>query len=411
MDVVAAYPRRGAPRQGRPRPREPVHPGWHRCDGRAELRPLAPAGARSISTGSPSCGAGTARTARSSSARGCPIPRRWSRSSRAFPGPRHGLTHGGLATDPQPRDDRRQPRYRLARGGRLPPLLVEDAIVEIASVRGRGRSRSRRFSWASSERALTRRARHRCSAHAERCAADIHEGRHAERDGDLRLLARPSGGHRAGRGSCGVRVGGTGTDARPGAARRGRLGARAGGRGGAADRRCSWHRGLPTPCARGARGPGARAGASHEDRSSRSTATRTRPTCGAARACSTSFASGSGSRARKTPVSRESVARAPSCSTGSSSCACLVLGAQADGHELVTVEGIAEDGGSTGCRRRSSRRARSSAASAPRVDRRHRRPPRPLTLTERRRDPRGALGERLPVHGVRTDLRCGSQGG
>ena len=45
-------------------------------------------------------------------------------------------------------------------------------------------------------------------------------------------------------------------------------------------------------------------------------------------------------------------------------CACLVLAAQADGHEVATVEGLADDGASTGCRRRSPTRAPSSAGSA-----------------------------------------------
>ena len=46
-------------------------------------------------------------------------------------------------------------------------------------------------------------------------------------------------------------------------------------------------------------------------------------------------------------------------------CSCLVLAAQADGHEVVTVEGLAgETASSTPCRRRSSAPAPSSAASA-----------------------------------------------
>ena len=45
-------------------------------------------------------------------------------------------------------------------------------------------------------------------------------------------------------------------------------------------------------------------------------------------------------------------------------CACLVLAAQADGHEVVTVEGLGAGESSTPCSRRSSTRARCSAASA-----------------------------------------------
>ncbi len=48
-------------------------------------------------------------------------------------------------------------------------------------------------------------------------------------------------------------------------------------------------------------------------------------------------------------------------------CACLVAAGQAEGCRVVTVEGLAPEGGSTRCRRRSSRPARSSAASARRA--------------------------------------------
>ena len=45
-------------------------------------------------------------------------------------------------------------------------------------------------------------------------------------------------------------------------------------------------------------------------------------------------------------------------------CSCLVLAVQADGHEVVTVEGLADEESSTRCRRRSRMRAPCSAASA-----------------------------------------------
>ena len=57
------------------------------------------------------------------------------------------------------------------------------------------------------------------------------------------------------------------------------------------------------------------------------------------------------------------------------------------------------------CSRRSSTRAPSSAASARPARRRRRRPPRPRPAPLRRRDPRVALGEPLPLHGLREDLR------
>ena len=69
---------------------------------------------------------------------------------------------------------------------------------------------------------------------------------------------------------------------------------------------------------------------------------RARPTAsGRARACCTRCASASACRARRTPASRASAARARSTSTATLVCACLVLAAQAEGREVVTVEGIA----------------------------------------------------------------------
>ena len=45
-------------------------------------------------------------------------------------------------------------------------------------------------------------------------------------------------------------------------------------------------------------------------------------------------------------------------------CSCLVAAGQAEGREVVTVEGLAERTSCTRCRRRSWRRARCSAGSA-----------------------------------------------
>ena len=94
-------------------------------------------------------------------------------------------------------------------------------------------------------------------------------------------------------------------------------------------------------------------------------------------------------------------------------CSCLVLAAQVDGHEVVTVEGLARRRraapGAGGVRRG---RRRCSAASA-----------RPglvvavADLLERRaepvrgRDPRGAVRQHLPLHGLREDLRRGTSRG
>ena len=99
-----------------------------------------------------------------------------------------------------------------------------------------------------------------------------------------------------------------------------------------------------------------------------------------------------------------------SCSVlldGTLVCACLVLAAQAEGHEVTTVEGLCRRRAAcTVCRRRSSTRGRCSAASA-----------RPglvvaaaALLDEhpsptRGRGPRGAVRQPLPLHRLREDLR------
>ena len=89
-------------------------------------------------------------------------------------------------------------------------------------------------------------------------------------------------------------------------------------------------------------GAGARAGASREDRADgqRRAARdgrlgRREPPLRAARAARAA-------RARRTRASRASAARARCCSTAMLVCACLVLAAQADGHEVTTVEGLAD---------------------------------------------------------------------
>ena len=91
-------------------------------------------------------------------------------------------------------------------------------------------------------------------------------------------------------------------------------------------------------------------------------------------------------------------------------CACLVLAAQADGREVVTVEGLAADGelhpvqrafvdaGAVQCGFCTPGLV---VAAADLLDAR--------AVAVRRRDPRGALGQPLPLHRVRPDPRGGQE--
>ena len=165
-----------------------------------------------------------ARTARSCSDRGSPTPRRCrveladllpalAEASRTVGSPQirnRGTIGGNLGT-------------ASPAGDALPPLLVEDAEVEIASVRGERRLPLREFlARRQAERARAGRARRVGPDRPERRAADVHEGRAAERDGDLRLLARAPGRPRARGAPRRVRLGGADRPARHGSARRGR---------------------------------------------------------------------------------------------------------------------------------------------------------------------------------------------
>ena len=148
------------------------------------------------------------------------------------------------------------------------------------------------------------------------------------------------------------------------AARRGRRvpGRRRGGL--QPDRRPSRDRRLQT--ARAAR-PARRArsrGVSHEDRADASTASRARPTSGAARACSTRCASGSVCPARRTRASRASAARARCCSTACSSARASCSRRRPTVTRWSPWKASRRTAGCIGCRRRSSPPARFSAASA-----------------------------------------------
>ena len=160
-------------------------------------------------TRSPSCGAGRARTARCASAPASPTPRRCAGARRAAAGARGGVAHGRLAADPQPRHDRRQPRHRLAGRRRA-------AAAPRRGRRGRARERARRAARCRSREFLLGAKRNaladdeliaRRPRRPERRAADVHEGRPAERDGDRRLLARARRRPRARRAPRVVRLG------------------------------------------------------------------------------------------------------------------------------------------------------------------------------------------------------------
>ena len=93
-------------------------------------------------------------------------------------------------------------------------------------------------------------------------------------------------------------------------------------------------------------------------------------------------------------------------------CSCLVLAAQADGHEVTTVEGLrSPEGLHTVQQAFIDDGRRPVRLLHARARRRDRRPARARPESERRRDPRGALGEPLPLYRLREDLRRRPAGG
>ena len=89
-------------------------------------------------------------------------------------------------------------------------------------------------------------------------------------------------------------------------------------------------------------------------------------------------------------------------------CACLVLAGQAEGREVVTVEGLADGRGAArrpaGLRRGGRGAVRLLHAGA---DRRQPRPAVAQRVSDRCRDPRGAGRQPVPLHGLREDPRRG----
>ena len=179
--------------------------------------------------------------------------------ARRAAGARGGLAHGRLAADPQPRHDRRQSRHVVARRRRAAAAARRGRRGRVRvgarhSPRAARRVRHRR----EAQRARAGRADHRRLGDAVARAADVHEDRPAQRDGDRGRLARRLGGRRAARV---VRLGVAAPGARDGAARRGRLVRRARRGGRLADRRRARQRALPPPRAARAHRARAEAGA------------------------------------------------------------------------------------------------------------------------------------------------------
>lgn len=208
----------GARREGRA-PRGCADRGWHRCDGRDQLRPpqaRVPDGPRPRRR-SPRVGGGRRhRTAGRVRAvhqdHGAPPCR--------AAGPRARLAHGRLPADPQPRRRRRQPRHGLARR-RRPPRPARRRRG------GRGRVGGPRHPDDPDRRVLHRRQAQRAPAgrtdprraHQEgRRPAAVLQGRHPQRHGHRRLRLRPraapADAHRTHRHRLGRAHAGTGHDRR-----------------------------------------------------------------------------------------------------------------------------------------------------------------------------------------------------
>ena len=406
-------PRRGAAPQGGAA-RRALRPGRHRRHGRAQLRPLAAAGADQPERGRRAARVRPRERRRSSSARGSPTPRRCAARRRAelpalaeasrtvgSPQIRNRGTIGGNLGTASPAGDA------------LPPLLVEDAEVEIASVRGeRARCRSPSSCSGVKQNALAPDELVVCGAGRRRARAPQTFMKVGPRNAmvisvcSLALhVDRERGELRAAFGSAAptvrlVTAPLDEADGFPDARRRQRE----------PDRRRARHRRLPPPRARASSRAARSRGASHEDRADRQRRARARPTSGAARACSSRCASSSGCPARRTRASRASAARARCCSTATLVCSCLVLAAQADGHEVVTVEGVARGRRAApragGVRRRRRRAVRLLHAGP---DRRHRRPAR--AHARARRTTRSARRSRAISAAApatrRSSTRCG----
>ena len=281
-------------------------------------------------------------------------------------GPGRRVAHRRLAADPQPRHDRRQPRLLLPRRRRA-----------AAAVRVRRRDRAgqhprhaprpdrRVHHRPQAQRARARRADRRLPRRARERPAAVLQGRHAQRDGDRRLLVRA----RAAPGRAHASAPASARPARPrswpprprrspagmldwdgGAAparRRTSPASASWSRGrGEPDRRRPRQRRLPPPRARRARAPLARLGL---ERAMRLTCTIN----GEAREVDGLWEGESLLHVLRERLGLPGAKNAceqgecGSCSVyldGELVCSCLVLAGQAEGREIVTVEGLAPEG-------------------------------------------------------------------
>ena len=229
-------------------------------------------------------------------------------------------------------------------GDALPPLLVEDAVLDIASVRGERQLPLAEFLLGVKKNALAP-DELVVSVRVEpsRGRADVHEGRAAECDGHLGLLARPPGRPGAERDPGRLRIGLADRAARHRAARRCRRLPRPRRRERQPDRRCPRHRCLPAACPPHPHPPRARPVSRMKITLTVNGEQREADVWGGESLLFTLR------EQLELPGSKNACEQGEcgSCSVlldGTLVCSCLVLAAQADGHDVVTVEGVAEDG-------------------------------------------------------------------
>ena len=346
------------------------------------------------------------------------------------PGARSGRPHGRVPADPQRRHDRGQPGDLLARRRRSAgPFRPRRGGRAAGLDRPAGARRRRVHDRGQAHRPATGRADHRRDRARARRLAGIRQGRHPQRDGDRHRRGvpgrrpthpldppRPRVGrpdHRPGRRGRGARFG----DGRLGHPLRRRCrdpGVRpARRRRDPADRRPPGDRGVPAARRRGARpaapAPGVPGRADRDGRAVPPSRQRCPPR-GAGRLAG-----------REPPVRAPGAARsARGQGRVRGGRVRLVQRARrrrarllvprprrqrrrpADPHHRRAVRTGRADGRPAGLRRRRGGAVRVLHA---RTDHGRPRPPRPASRADGDRDPRGAVGQHLPLHGLRPDHR------